>query len=75
LAESVDFTTTKNLSGDDNIDWSNVKDLYDEDELFEDMKKQGFETDQPKAADTEKVKKQRQLRQKQIAALEEQKFT
>jgi hypothetical protein len=31
--------------------------LYDEDELFEDMKKEGFEMDQPKANDTEKVKK------------------
>ena len=59
LAESQDFVVGKNLSGDDNIDWSKVKDLYDEDEMFEEMKKEGFEIDQPKKNETEKVKKQR----------------
>lgn len=59
LAESQDFIVGKNLSGDDNIDWSKVKDLYDEDEMFEEMKKEGFEIDQPKKNETEKVKKQR----------------
>lgn len=59
LAESQDFIVGKNLSGDDNIDWSKVKDLYDEDEMFEEMKKEGFEIDEPKKNETEKVKKQR----------------
>lgn len=38
--EETNFKVAKGLEGlDENIDWSKVKDLYDEDEIYEDIKR------------------------------------
>jgi len=52
-----------------------VKDLYDDDEILDEMENEGVEIDdesKPKKEANEKTKK---LRQKQIEALEDEKFT
>ena len=75
--EETNFKVAKGLEGlDENIDWSKVKDLYDEDEIYEDIKRQGV-VDDEKDEKTESVEKKRnrKLRQKQIEALEDEKFT
>lgn len=60
-------------SGNKDVDWSKIKDLYDDDEIMEDMNKQGFETeDKPKKEDRKRVHK---LRAKMQAELNDAKFT
>lgn len=58
------------------IDWSKVKDLYDEDEIMEDIQQQGvINDDDEKPNEPTEKKRNRKLRQKQIEALEDEKFT
>lgn len=70
-----DFKIGKNLEGKtEKIDWSKVKDLYDDDEILDEMENEGVEIDdesKPKKEANEKTKK---LRQKQIEALEDEKI-
>lgn len=69
------FRVAKGLEGqDEKIDWSQVKDLYDEDEMMHDIQKEGMLDDNLKPDPVEK-KRNKKLRQKQIEALEDEKFT
>ena len=75
--EETNFKVAKGLEGlDENIDWSKVKDLYDEDEIYEDIKRQGVVDDESdEKTESAEKKRNRKLRQKQIEALEDEKFT
>lgn len=75
--EETNFKVAKGLEGlDENIDWSKVKDLYDEDEIYEDIKRQGVvEDESDEKTESAEKKRNRKLRQKQIEALEDEKFT
>lgn len=42
------------------MDWSKVKDLYDEDEILGEMKKEGFEEEPAEKPVNKRVKKLRQ---------------
>lgn len=42
---------------DDKIDWSQVKDMYDENEIFEEMKTQGFAEEEEIAPEIKKRNK------------------
>lgn len=75
--EETNFKVAKGLEGlDESIDWSKVKDLYDEDEIYEDIKRQGVVDDEKdEKTESAEKKRNRKLRQKQIEALEDEKFT
>lgn len=55
----------KSLEGnDDKIDWSKVKDLYDDEEMMQEMVKEGFQVDDADKPKLEKTdnKRTRKLR-------------
>jgi hypothetical protein len=64
-----DFVVSKSLEGnDDKIDWSKVKDLYDDEEIVNDIQNEGemvFEEEEIKEKN-EKKNKQKHLNKKQI---------
>ena len=59
--DSGNFVVSKELkSSAVDVDWSKVKDLYDDDEILEEMKKEGFEKEEEEKPTSKKVKKLRQ---------------
>ena len=72
-----DFIVSKSLEGNDqSIDWSKVKDLYDDDEMINEIENEGdivFEEEETKEREAKK-KNQKHLNKKQIKELEDSEF-
>lgn len=76
IIKSDQFTVGKEcVSADKKIDWSKVKDLYDDDEILDDMQNKGIETEDPEKPGREDKKRNKKLQQKQIDQLADEKFT